>query len=429
MSPVRSPAKKRPHGFTLIELLVVIFIIGILIAATLTIIPKVKTAVYGAQTSAQLATIATAIQQYYNDFKAYPGPLANNQLYTAVDSPAGEYQPYIPGAANSGHLVGVSTDKLDSTADPNNLAAVYFDTTSIMPMNITSSENLVLGLCGGLRLNTSMSPPQFEYHASDLLSVTITGGGGSASATPLAKGPPSLNPASPRKQQAYLNINAGDLSIPNNKINMGQFTDSANRHAADSIIPEFVDKFGEPLPILYFRTNVGGTAIAGFRNCATPGSNQPLVDSNNNPLVAQYDLDQNIAYTGCPSGSSAIVSTIGLKANNPSSMHGLQGLASTSAQVTGSAPMTDPIDTTVAGTYLPCGPSTASPALVPGANALAYFKDPSLNTTTSANVGNSNSGTTQGTARQKDGFILISAGPDRQYGTRDDIIYPGPLQP
>jgi hypothetical protein len=54
---------------------------------------------------------------------------------------------------------------------------------------------------------------------------------------------------------------------------------------------------------------------------------------------------------------------------------------------------------------------------------LAYFKDPTLNVV----VGATN--TFQGVPRQKDGFVLISAGPDRQYGTRDDIIYPGPLQP
>jgi hypothetical protein len=91
--------------------------------------------------------------------------------------------------------------------------------------------------------------------------------------------------------------------------------------------------------------------------------------------------------------------------------------------------MTDPLDTNVGGTYVPGGPTSGSTPLVPGANALAYFKDPSLNTVNSVNVLQPNTNYTQGVARQKDGFLLISAGPDRQYGTRDDIIYPGPLQP
>jgi prepilin-type N-terminal cleavage/methylation domain-containing protein len=52
---MKMPTRAGRGAFTLIELLVVIFIISILIAATLTIISIVKRAVAGAQTSAQLA--------------------------------------------------------------------------------------------------------------------------------------------------------------------------------------------------------------------------------------------------------------------------------------------------------------------------------------------------------------------------------------
>jgi prepilin-type N-terminal cleavage/methylation domain-containing protein len=431
MSPARVPIKNHPRGFTLIELLVVVFIIGILIAATLTIIPKVRLAVQGAQTSAQLAAIATAIQQYYNDFKAYPGPLANSQLYTAADANTTANEPQIGGNI----LTGVSAVP---ATDTTNASAPYMDASGskLDPTHITGAENLVLGLCGGLRLDTTRNPNVFEYDPGDLFAVTMGGSSSAptASVAPSPKGAQSLNPSNPRRQQAYLNVSPGDMSVPNFNTNMGQFTDSASRHSADSIIPEFVAKFGEPLPILYFRTNTGGTAIAGSRSTSQGANSTPLVqyfddsgkviaDANGNAMVPQYDLDENIAYTGyIGKAGPPVTSTIGLRANNPNSIHGLQALAANSAEASGSAPLTDPIDTNVGGTYVPCGPASPN-ALLPGANALAYFKDPSLNTAgTSTN-------TYQGVARQKDGFVLISAGPDRQYGTRDDIIYPGPLQP
>jgi len=46
-------------------------------------------------------------------------------------------------------------------------------------------------------------------------------------------------------------------------------------------------------------------------------------------------------------------------------------------------------------------------------NALPYFKNPTLNP-----YGTSNAA---GVPRNRDSFILISAGPDRIYGTLDDI--------
>ncbi len=383
MSPVGN--KNQARAFTLIELLVVIGLIAVLLGATLTIVPKVRKAVQGAQTSAQLAAIASAIQQYYNDFRAYPGPIPNSQLNSAYDSSSA---PYI-SAATPATLAG--------TAGPAGMAS-FASAITLDPKHITGAENLVLGLCGGLHLVPQNTTPQtytFEYHPDDIFTPD--------GITPLARGASNLG-GIPRKQQAYISLNRGDISVPNNGVNNGAFTDEAGRAASDSMIPEFVDKFSNPLPILYFRTNVGSQAIAGFRNtngtAAAIGSALTYTDpSSGNPVTvtAQYDLAQNIAYTN---------STIGLIASNTNSMHGLKGLGN-------SSPMNDPIDTTAPGVFVPANG---------GSNGIAYFKDPTLNTANSTN-------TYQGTARQKDGFILISAGPDRQYGTRDDVIYPGPLQP
>src|ERR1039458_9486061 len=74
------PHRRQTRAFTLIELLVVIGIIAVLIGITVGVVSRVRRAAYGASTSAQLTTIANAIQQYYAYVHAYPGPLANTQL-------------------------------------------------------------------------------------------------------------------------------------------------------------------------------------------------------------------------------------------------------------------------------------------------------------------------------------------------------------
>jgi prepilin-type N-terminal cleavage/methylation domain-containing protein len=394
MSPVR--AKNSTRAFTLIELLVVIGLIAILIAATLSVIPKVKRAVYGASTQSQLAAIATAIQAYYNDFHAYPGPLANNQLNWSYDSvPANQPGITVPNYSGSGtNFLGLGS--LSPSPFSNN--NYNPQTGAQFSYKITSSQNLVLGLLGGLEFqtNTSGQVTNFIYNPLDLFATD--------GVTPTPRGPSSLNPASPRRQQAYLQVKPGDISVPNVNANAGtgtSFIDEAGRSPNDAMLPVFLDKYGSPLPILYYRTNVGGTAITGLRSTSTAGaytddSNNVLTDPNTGAnLIAQYDLVQNLPY---------VQSQIGLV---KSAVHGLQGV--------GNSPnLTDVIDTTTGGVSTPSNN---------GKNGLAYFKDPSLNTNLSTNTNG------QGVARQKDGFVLISAGPDRQYGTHDDLIYPGPLQP
>ena len=88
--------------------------------------------------------------------------------------------------------------------------------------------------------------------------------------------------------------------------------------------------------------------------------------------------------------------------------------------------VTAPVGDSVSGDFPVAAPYTAfgetnTSAL--GANAFAYLRDPNTPALQSDNV----TATTNATAhpRQKDGFILISAGPDGIYGTADDIIYPG----
>jgi prepilin-type N-terminal cleavage/methylation domain-containing protein len=385
------------RAFTLIELLVVIGIIGVLLGLTLTIIPKVKRAVYGAETQSQLAALAAAIQQYYNDYKAYPGPLPNNQLCAGYDS--SPITPFSPSATPSG-LIPEST----SIPSPYNPTGTTFQVNYI-----TGSQNLVLGLLGGLemvQISTSPTVYNFEYNPQDILALD--------GVTPAPRGPASLSVSNPRRQQAYIAPRPGELSTPNTTYNNGigaSFADSAIRSPkdlkyniapTDAMIPVFLDKYSEPLPILYYRTNVSGTAIAGFRSAASIGGSQmTYTDSNSgyqSTLTAQYDLLQNIPYTA---------SHIALIGNNPNSIHGLVGLGENGGG------LTDTIDSNVSGIYVPSNS---------GSNGIAYFADPSVNSPTNSNIH-------LGVARQKDGYILISAGADRQYGTHDDQVQPGPLQP
>jgi type II secretory pathway pseudopilin PulG len=415
----------------MIELLVVIGIIVGLIALVLTVIPKVRRAVAIAQTQTQIAALASAIQQYYADFHAYPGPLANNQLYYTYD----QYnQPQVQVNGKTLFLTGSAPFTTPGTTQYNP------STTDSFSTNISSSQNLVLGLLGGLELqypNVLTGSPVFVYNPQDIFSLEGT------ILTPAPKGPASLNPAIPRRQQAYIQIKNGDLSLPSTTygslaggggIGIGgfgsasgaSFADSAGRSPQDAMIPVFLDKFSEPLPILYLRANVGGTAIVGYRSVnpggqyvEEPGSSTVLQDSfavaNNLPAppeVPQYDLTGIYPY---------VFSSIGLVRN---AIHGLKGVTASSNEpnqllisAKPSNPTVDSIDTTSSGLSVPTNA---------GKNGLAYFKDPSLNSAT----WDGTTGTTHaGAARQKDGYILISAGPDGQYGTHDDIIYPGPLQP
>jgi prepilin-type N-terminal cleavage/methylation domain-containing protein len=389
------PHRRRPRAFTLIELLVVIGIIALLIGITVGVVARVRRAAYGASTSAQLATIASAIQQYYGEFHAYPGPLANVQLGAA-------YQ--VVGAAPV------------TMPDPNGGAPLplqYYDPVAKTVGNfpgtsqtehITGSENLVLGLLGGLQLQTPTGggAVQFVYNPAAIFSDVPN------DQTPSAQGALSLNYSKPGRTPAYLQVRAGDISHPNQLSNNGQFTDQANRYAGDSIIPEFVDQFSQQMPILYLRANAGGTAIASVGGEATLLAGQQMQDASGNNVVAQYDIAQIYDYLVVPKTSSQ-KSAIGTDQSSAArKFHGLQGL--------GSNNLSDPI----------IDPATKAP-YNGGLNALAYFKDP--NNPGTSNIPSVGPPPTSGNARQKDGYILISAGPDGIYGTADDIIYPGSLQP
>jgi len=307
------------RGFTLVEMLTVIGIIVLLVSILLPVVSAVRVKGHVADTQAMLARIAAGIESYNADFHAYPGPLHNGQIYGG----------------------GMTLDIVDSQG------------RALDKAKVTQSENLVLGLLGGLIYKDG----KLTYDD-----------------TQVGNGPVSLNLKSPKKGRAYMD----KVSLSE-----GDFKDEAG-DADDTIIREFVDRFPSPMPILYMRANVGATGIAS--------ADKPITQQE------QYDLKQIKAYTLVEPGKM-----IGVGKEAPSDdefrpqpapttdhdkvRHGLR-------EVKPNGTIQNPP---------PPGQTYSYPYDLYG-----FMRHPSM-----TNV-----------PRQQNGYILISAGADRIYGTRDDAVYP-----
>jgi prepilin-type N-terminal cleavage/methylation domain-containing protein len=231
---------RRAAGFTLIELMVVIGIIVLLVSILVPVVSKVRTASYEAATSSQLITLQNGIENYHQANGAYPGPLPDNQLLTV---PAQVPAPLA--------LQGLG-------AAP------------------TGSENLVLGLLGGLQLNTATG--QISY-----------------SATLVGKGPQSLSPLKIQTYGTYVDPASSGLDTTRDSAGnwfpwsngAHQYTSASIPAFADTAAPEFVDRFPDGMPILYVRARVGANGVV------TDGASKTY-PTNTNPA---YNMAQLTPYT------------------------------------------------------------------------------------------------------------------------------------
>jgi prepilin-type N-terminal cleavage/methylation domain-containing protein len=216
----------RQRGFTLIELLVVIGIMLLLMAILLPVVGQVQVRAQGASTQSQMARIMAACQEYYHDFNAYPGPIANVYLSGGAGTPDPLFSPPVGAASDGSAANGPS---------------------------VTSSENLVLGLFGFLSPPTTAQPK--------VMWTDTTYNAPFPPVNPPAHDVLSLNPLRPVAFH-YMDYVADELSTgPASGL---EYTASMGTNT-DTMGPEFVDRYSKHLPILYMRANAGnpGTASAG----------------------------------------------------------------------------------------------------------------------------------------------------------------------
>jgi type II secretory pathway pseudopilin PulG len=362
--PTPIPPSHRRPGFTLVELLVVIGIIIILMGILLPVISHMRRAAYIADTQNEISQLSNACNQYYTTFNAYPGPLSNDQIEGIGKNPA---------------LLAKSSLEFYSSSMSSNWPP-YNGT-----FTFTGTENLVLGLMGGIHLDSQTFGLAFAP-------------------TEVGLGPLNLNPATPGRTPSFfpngstylmwceqsgtnppIQSTSYQAAAGGSALLCVPFTDQAGTQSQDSPIPEFVDRFPTPgpMPILYLRARTGAKGVIS----------DGIVTDPTTTATAQYQYDvRDIAAYTMPNPVTS--NSIGLA---PGKQHLLQ---------------------VVGPPFYPVYP----PPPLPPTDSFAYFVNLSI-PATGADINNT------GRPRAVDSFILISAGPDGIYGTADDITSFGSVSP
>lgn len=315
------------RAFTLVELLIVIGIIALLVSILIPTVSAVRRNGYATDSAAQIKSLQAAIMEYHNTFKAYPGPLAEEQL----------------GPDGAGTIPGVTG-------------------------KVTGTENLVLGLLGGLEATgTPANPARYNKNR-------------------LGNGPLLLGMTNKNYTTFYDDWSRQVWRDPqDDNAKFGKYCHAATQ---DSNIPEFVDRFpGEELPVLYLRARSG-----------RPG----IIMTGHTGTITQYSMQSYIGYIGSGSGPNF----------TPLTLHGYNQNKGGGAGQTGS---------TQSGGWLGMIGGNKQTEFMNGeytTTAFGYFRHPTL--TPKEFPGNTP--LTTGTPVAKDEYILISAGKDRTYGTQDDIV-------
>src|ERR1700678_30377 len=223
-------------GFTLIELLTVIGIMCILMAILLPTISTVWKAAKNASSWSEISSLATAINNYKATEGTFPGPVREEMIYG-----------FNSGGTYNGTMSGftLSLGAAPSTEPTNVPPTATWPPPK--PTVISSSENLVIGLLGGFLYNPLTSAVWYNPYQIPI-------------------GPYNLNPATPMQYKAYY-----DLSTPTDifRDNSGNLNSWSAVYPAPFtlggsptfVIPEFMDRFAVPHPIIYLRAKVGAPAI------------------------------------------------------------------------------------------------------------------------------------------------------------------------
>jgi prepilin-type N-terminal cleavage/methylation domain-containing protein len=401
-------------GFTLLEILIVVIIIGLLISLVIPIVGRVRTAARTANTQALISQLSGACDRYYSDFHSYPGPFSNDQIGNSGGG--GEVDP----ADTAGAIFANSAST--SLPFPTAASTTYDQSATDAPKfsQMSMGENLVLGLLGGLVVDSTGTPPTLRYDPSQV-----------------GNGPMSLNTNQPKRFSPYLettpDLSWNTIVVGAATLKTGHFRDSNGTEANDTVIPEFVDRYTDPLPILYMRAKVGYTTITSpassftitdnpvITNIPSVGFPPPPPPPTGNPR-SQYDRSQIISYTGTYSGTwpgsmnevtatpPASGSSIGVGKSLNSSLFFYQNNQVTPANGLYHGLRT--VDPTANGLKINGAGQPTTKYQYPY-DCFPYF----------LNDFNTHS------PKAKDSYILISAGPDRIYGTSDDITTFGSVTP
>jgi prepilin-type N-terminal cleavage/methylation domain-containing protein len=242
-------------------------------------------------------------------------------------------------------------------------------TISNISGTITSSENLALGLLGML------TPPTTPGSTINFVSPASNPGPGTAPHDVL-----SLNPLHPQGYH-YFDYTADELSSQTGFSKDLDYASAASTPPTDSNVPEFVDRFPDHMPILYIRAFVGGSGDPQIAATDISGPNNGAAQYNYTELKNYGSFVRQADNTG----TWVLFAPMGI---GPNSILYIQSQASNLADDE-ATPYTD---------WWPLGN--------PAAGSAYYFMNPNIS----------------GAVRGKDGFMLISSGQDRTYGTLDDII-------
>lgn len=242
----RGSSGGRPRrGFSLVELLVVITIILVLMALAVPLVGKVRSAAATADARALINSLRASIEQYYQTFGAYPGPLSDEQMYGLAGAP-----PLPPG------IVG----------------------------QVTQAENMLLGLLGGLAVQGGQVVYDPSLVGQGPRNLSLSGVNSNRQYKPFLEDwrkhvhPNFLAPSPPPSGPPAYNGRFSWVFRPSGGAAVELTTDDSN-------VPELLDGFGERMAVLYLRARRGARGI--------------MSDASTGELY-QYDLRQISGYTVDP---------------------------------------------------------------------------------------------------------------------------------